>query len=300
MVFVYGTLCFDRFHVVPFLPPKGGYAEISESLELVGGEAVNTALSLQSWGIEVRIGGNPLGSQILKDLMTGAGIDCQYLPVTNCQVPICDIYVTPDGQRTMFGIGFQQMEGLSEPEQLPLESGHWFTVDANHGKMAIRAAQLAKNAGCYVYLEDFVGLEPPPFEFWQSSTDWTGQQGGILANMKWLDNWISKHGGFCILSDGADGFVAGGTLQNGEAKNVRHYPPFPCPKTVDSTGAGDSFRAGMLFGLTQGWELPQCLQFASSAASLNCRKLGATTSIGSISEINALIHAHPEVSRNYE
>lgn len=149
------------------------------------------------------------------------------------------------------------------------------------------------------YAEDFVAPDAPASDFWQSSTDWTARKGDIQYNVKWLQARVDSTGGFGILSDGANGFVAGGVLPGGDSIPVRHYPPFPCTHLVDSTGAGDAFRAGMLLGLARGWDLGDSLRFGSAAGSLNCLGLGANAFLPTVAEVETLIRKHPEISRNY-
>jgi len=43
---------------------------------------------------------------------------------------------------------------------------------------------------------------------------------------------------------------------------------------VDTTGAGDVFHAGFIYGLLQNWEMEKILQFANAVAALKCRELG--------------------------
>jgi sugar/nucleoside kinase (ribokinase family) len=49
-------------------------------------------------------------------------------------------------------------------------------------------------------------------------------------------------------------------------------------KVVDTTGAGDSFNAGFLYGWISGWEPFQCLQLAVACGSLSTRKVGGVES----------------------
>ena len=53
-----------------------------------------------------------------------------------------------------------------------------------------------------------------------------------------------------------------------------HYAPAFQVKTLDTTGAGDIFHAGFIYGLLQGWPLARQLDFACAAAALNCTAAG--------------------------
>ena len=50
-------------------------------------------------------------------------------------------------------------------------------------------------------------------------------------------------------------------------EGVFRQPAFPV-SPLDTTGAGDSFNAGVIFGLLQGWDIRQTLRFANALAGL--------------------------------
>jgi len=204
--------------------------------------------------------------------------------------------VTPDGERTMFGKGFDGALPEIDPSQLPFKAGEWFTADPNMSEASRVAARLAVGAGMNTYLMDFIREEEclAPGSYWQSSTDWAGHRNNMQRNVQWVKGWVAKHGCYTVLSDGPNGFVFGGP-----DRPVRAYPPFPAPSVVDTTGAGDLFRAGMLHGLSSGWPLPDCLRYASAAGCLKCRALGGTTDVPSSAEIAAYIEANPDVAAAY-
>ena len=57
---------------------------------------------------------------------------------------------------------------------------------------------------------------------------------------------------------------------------------------VDTTGSGDIFRAGFIFGLLQGWEAARALRFANAAAAVSCTRIGAMDGVPAWDEIAAL------------
>lgn len=48
-------------------------------------------------------------------------------------------------------------------------------------------------------------------------------------------------------------------------------------KSVDTTGAGDSFAAGFVYGISEGWDLETCAKFANKCGAKAVSYLGATT-----------------------
>ena len=61
-------------------------------------------------------------------------------------------------------------------------------------------------------------------------------------------------------------------------------PTYPNAKVVDSTGAGDSFGAGVIYGLETGMELKDAVRFGNAVASCAVEALGATEGIQSVDE----------------
>lgn len=317
MVVVYGTVCLDRICRVSQLPVRGGYVEIDDEVELVGGEAANTALALTGWGEQVVLYSNPLGcdhaADQIRDRLIASGIhhlplstpveggpggEVSTTPTGATKTPVCDIYVTPDGERTMFGRGFKNLERVVDLEGLreTLERDMWFTAEPNHGRRAREAVRMAEDASCRIYLLDFFREDDaiPSGSFWQSSTDWVAFRDNTERNREWLSDFVARHAVYGILTDGASGFVAGGL-----GAPVRAFPPLPCTEVVDSTGAGDIFRAGMLFGLARNWPVADCLRYASAAASLKCRSRGATSRLPTRDEIDALIASNSSIAERY-
>jgi sulfofructose kinase len=58
---------------------------------------------------------------------------------------------------------------------------------------------------------------------------------------------------------------------------------------VDTTGAGDVFRAGFIHGLLHGWSLERTLRFANATAALKCAQLGGRPGIPTVSAAEAMV-----------
>jgi ribokinase len=65
-------------------------------------------------------------------------------------------------------------------------------------------------------------------------------------------------------------------------------PAFPVD-VVDTTGAGDVFHAGYVYGLLQKWPLERTVRFASAAAALQCSKVGARAGMPTFSDVQRFL-----------
>ncbi len=73
-----------------------------------------------------------------------------------------------------------------------------------------------------------------------------------------------------------------------DEQGLHRQPAFTVP-VVDTTGAGDVFRAGFIYARLRGWPLDEQLRFANAAAAVSCTRLGALGSIPSLEEIEELL-----------
>ena len=55
--------------------------------------------------------------------------------------------------------------------------------------------------------------------------------------------------------------------------------------SVDTTGAGDVYHGAYIYGLLQGWNMKNCMRFASAASAIKCRRIGAREGIPHLEEI---------------
>ena len=60
-------------------------------------------------------------------------------------------------------------------------------------------------------------------------------------------------------------------------------PGFKVP-VADTTGAGDVFHGGFIYGLLQGWPLEETIRFANAVAAMKCTQIGARSGIPGLRE----------------
>ncbi|RJP74114.1 MAG: sugar kinase [Candidatus Zixiibacteriota bacterium] len=74
-----------------------------------------------------------------------------------------------------------------------------------------------------------------------------------------------------------------------EGDHEGNYPAFAV-EVVDTTGAGDAFHGGYLWGLAQGWDMPERCRRASAVAALVCRDLGGRSRTPVAAEVTELLN----------
>lgn len=70
------------------------------------------------------------------------------------------------------------------------------------------------------------------------------------------------------------------------------FPAFPVD-VVDTTGAGDAFHGGFIYGVLQDWDAVEIVRFASAVASLNCRQLGGRSGLPTVTEVHQFLEQFP-------
>jgi sugar/nucleoside kinase (ribokinase family) len=84
----------------------------------------------------------------------------------------------------------------------------------------------------------------------------------------------------------------GGTAhQNGQTVHANALPI----NVVDTTGAGDSFDAGFVYGYLHGWDLTRTLRLACACGSLSARTAGGTAAQPTLAEAEAMLKYHNEL-----
>nr|MBP7323236.1 sugar kinase [Deltaproteobacteria bacterium] len=282
-VFGLGKCSLDYLGTVDSYPSPDTKCQFS-GMVIQGGGPVATALTaLSRWGSSCAfagiIGDDQFGTAT-RESLDCEGIDTSGLVVRNNSSSQFAFIVVEagSGRRTIF---WQPPTGASlntgEIDRGKLKSAHVFHTDGYFVEAGLEACCMAKNAGIPVVV-DAGTLREGMLDFARLSTCFIASE-GFAAALTGGDNPVEA----ChLLADlgpkvtavtlGSRGSVA---LVEGEVIRQRPYPV----DTVDTTGCGDVFHAGFIYGLLHAWPIRQSLDFASWAAGQVSRTVGGRTGI---------------------
>jgi sugar/nucleoside kinase (ribokinase family) len=267
------------------------YAQLGPAQESSGGSAANTAVGVASFGGKSafigRIADDAFGKVFAHDLRA-AGVEFDVLPATDgSPTGRCLVIVAADAERTMctyLGAGAEidvqdiDADRIAGAAVTYLEGYLW---DEPAAKDAIRrAATLAKEANRKVAftLSDPFCVERHRDEFRElieSSVDVLFANEDEITMLYDVDafddaaRFVTENCEIAALTRGAQGSVVVGRGERHEIAAV------PIAKLVDTTGAGDAYAAGFLFGLTHGHDLVTCGNLGSLGAAEVISQLGA-------------------------
>jgi sugar/nucleoside kinase (ribokinase family) len=267
------------------------YGRMGPGVECSGGSAGNTAAGIASLGGKAgyvgKVADDQLGQVFAHDIRA-VGVEYATPPLKGgAPTARCLILVTADAQRTMntflgacvaLGPGDIDAAQVSRAQVTYFEGYLW---DPPAAKQAIRKAiDIAKAGGRRVSLtlSDSFCVDRWRDEFRalvEGSVDILFANEAEITSLyqtKDFDTALAAVRGKCpiaVLTRSAKGCV----VVTKDAVDV--VPAAPVAKLVDTTGAGDVFASGFLYGLTQGKPLPTCAKIGNIAAAEVISHFGA-------------------------
>jgi sugar/nucleoside kinase (ribokinase family) len=278
------------------------YEAMGPAVEISGGSAANTLVGVASFGGSAafigRVADDELGAVFGHDIRA-AGVDFRAKPASGGEPSgRCLIMVTPDAQRTMntylgasaqLGPGDVDHDLVARAQVLYLEGYLW---DEPEAKEAYRlAARIAHDAGNRVAftLSDAFCVDRHRHEFLaliESEVDVLFANQAEITSLYEVDRFddaLQRVGHQCELA-ALTRSERGAVLVARDEVHV--VDATPVEQVVDTTGAGDQFAAGVLYGLTHGYDLGTAARLGTLAASEVISHLGARPAL-SLAELAA-------------
>jgi sugar/nucleoside kinase (ribokinase family) len=289
-VFCYGEVGVDNIIQADQLPsPEIAVFPQAESYH-IGGAAANTAVWLARMGVPVGLSGNIIGDDLYGRQLQGWLAQHERLDLAALEIvpgtttPFTRAIVTPDGERSFLIFYYPQTPKSAFSLDM-LKGAGFLALDLYGGPERVQSARAAHNAGVRTTIGDVIWPEHEALPV----TDIVTNSGSYIRNVfPGVD--VHQHArslqtinkGIVITTDGGDEVFA--IDRDGSAFVARP----PKVEVVDATGAGDAFRAGLLYGLDKGLSLAESVCWGMATGSLKVGHVGAATTLPTFAEIEKL------------
>jgi ribokinase len=299
-----GQACVDYLGRLNTFPHEDGKAELTDLHIQCGGPASTALVTLSRLGISTAflgsISDDPFGMKILNNLKSEK-IDVSCLKSTpGYTSQSAFIAITREGEkRTIFwhrGTVPHLAKRDVDISQFP--KARILHTDGLMVKASIEAAKQAKSLGMTVVMDagtmregskELCKLVNILIASETFATPLVGQDAPHDTALHSLRNLGPEQ---VVITLGARGSVG---LNN---QGIVRQKAFPI-SAVDTTGAGDVYHGGYIYGLLQGWDMHECMRFASATAALKCAEIGSQGGIPNLKNINALLRGGIIISIQY-
>jgi sugar/nucleoside kinase (ribokinase family) len=275
-VYAYGVISSSTLHLLsqPF-PAPDGYAEIAQSYAMTGGEALNSSIVLSrlGLGISVLLDGNWIGDgadgRQLLDLISSYPIDIRRLRIKKGYAGVREVVISDEHTRTIFGNYINLLSGTRKwnvPRKMDIARARLVCVDPPFRAESALVGRYATELGI-----PFVSIDCPYEQELADAAEAVIISGEFRARQypqtvlaELFSEYQQRASGLVVFTVGSEEILYGR-----RGAPVRRFKPFAV-KVIDSAGAGDSFRAGLMVGLLQGWTDEEMIRYASAVAALVC------------------------------
>ncbi len=285
-----------------FLRPDE-YSEIKEQYFLPGGETGTTATVLDSLGVSVRMDGTWIGTEVapmLKAFYDGKKVDLSPLhwmeddPGVMDYVVIAGLVRSPMGRfQTLFSSG---KRWWNLPKKEDLAGCRAAGIDPFFGEASLLAAELCQRQGIpYVTIDS---RHDSPLHRHAAvnvvSRECISQHYAGMKPEEVMALMQNTSEGLTILTQGA-----GEMLYGRKGKPARRTKPFPV-KVRSTLGAGDTFKAGCIYGLLHGMSDEDLVCFASACSAVAISRFPLPKYPPKLTEVQELIRTESRRTDEHE
>jgi sugar/nucleoside kinase (ribokinase family) len=304
-----GILCADVLVKPVIALPGKGKLELVDHLQLdIGGCAANAAIDLARLGISTtligKVGADAFG-EYLSNHLVSEGVDVRYLAVDH-RVPTSASVVIIDGEGERTILHCSGANASFQFEDVNLEEvrrskflfiAGTFLMKAFDGAGAARLLKEAQHAGKVCFCDTA----------WDSSGLWMTT---IECMLPYVDWFMPSFDEAVQLSGESDPELIAAVFKGKGVKNVViklgekgcyvqteneagfFVPAFKDIPVIDTSGAGDSFCAGFIAGMLNGFDARGCALLANAAGAQCVMQMGTTSGIRTMQETVRFIEEH--------
>ena len=292
----FGLNAVDHLIVVPEYPAFDTKVRLLQHKQTTGGQTATTMVALKRLGLSTayagRFGSDTEGQFGLESLKS-EGVNCEFAEViAGAHNQVAFIIVDArNGERTIIWDRDERLSYRAEEAPIALATrGRVLHLDAHDPPAGARMARSARAEGTIVTADVdniYEGLLEllPLIDVLISSREFPHRLTGIADQRASLVELKARYGcGMVGMTRGQEGamiYCEGQFIES---------PAFAVPGGCrDTTGSGDAFHGGLLFGLLSGENVETSLSIANAVAALKCRDLGARTALPRKNELTEFL-----------
>jgi sugar/nucleoside kinase (ribokinase family) len=295
-VYLYGMISASIVHVLDndfSFPRPNDYAEIMRTMHSVGGEAVNSGIMLSKLGKTTKLDGNWLNknkAEKIFDLLKPYEIDLSRIMIRE-KYGTEEVVITDKHSRTVFGnyAAFHRGEKQwNDPSETDIINASMVSLDPYFREDSLLAAQFCvKNNKPYVTIDckhdDFMAHHAEAVIISHELRNTAYRD----ADMNFIfQNYMDSCKGLIIFTFGSDEL-----WYSRPGCGIQKFKPYTITP-IDTAGAGDSFRAGIIYGLLNSWDDESTIEFASAVASCVCLTMPHTLNAPGLDGVRAFMEKH--------
>lgn len=300
-VYLYGMVVLTTsFLLKDSYPGPDSYGEITKRFQACGGETGTAAVVLSGLGARVHMDGNHLGTRTypaLSKYYKSIGVDISSMTYDKHYEGLEDFVMTAKESRTCFGT-FQSY--FSDPENgrwnMPKESdikkAKAVGIDPFFFSASMQAALI-----CHKLNKKYVTIDcryDNPIHRYSEvnvvSNEYLHQQYAGEDLEALFAQYTSASDGLVIFTFGANELMYGR-----KGQEIKRFKPFTLD-VVSTLGAGDSFKAGAVYALSQDMSDDQLVAFASATAGSALTHYPIVESPPNMEKVNTILATRPELS----
>jgi sulfofructose kinase len=265
---------------------------ISSHHTMCGGQMATAMAACAGFGLKTAYlgsAGNDHNGRLIISELAGRGVDVSHVLTRECANRFAVITVDEtSGERIVLWDRDNRLDlSRSELDPALIGSARLVHVDDEEQEAAIAAALIARRAGIPVTSDidritnrttELVAAVSIPIFANHVLPAITGESDVERA----LRALRRTHEGMLCVTLGAEGAML---LAGDELIIEKGFPII----AVDTTGAGDVFRAAFIYGLLNGYPPQRMLRFANAAAAVSCTRAGAIAGVPLLSEVDRLM-----------
>ena len=290
-----GASCIDHVCRMPVFPVAGtdrSKIRLTSESVMCGGQTATALAACRAFGLRTKyvgaVGDDESGARISRELQA-RGIDTtDVVRVPGVPSATATILIDDTGDRLV--LWHRDPALVTALARLPIDAirtARLVHVDDVDEQAAVASAKMARDGGAIVTCDidhvtprtaELMSLVSMPIFAEHLPRELTGEP-DIERALRILRR---RHPGLLVVTLGDRGAAALDREAFVQAPACR-------VDAVDTTGAGDVFRAGFIYAVLQGLPIAETLRLANAAAAAKCMRLGAMGGVPSFEAVRALL-----------